>query len=68
MVRSAVGDVVAIVSTDATGRFAVLVSAGVFDVEPAAVEGFIGHTPAPLTVTVDATPVTIEVAYDTGIR
>lgn len=68
VVRSADGDVVATVKTDATGRYAVRVFAGVFDVEPAAVEGSIGPAPVPSKVTVDATPVTVDVAYDTGIR
>lgn len=67
VIRAHDGNVVATVVTDATGRFAVAVTAGDFTVEPDAVDGLLGQA-SPVPVTVATGPASVELAYDTGIR
>jgi hypothetical protein len=61
------GTEVARLQTDADGRYAVTLPAGPYTVEPQPAEGLMG-LPAPVAVTVGDGFVTVDLAYDTGIR
>jgi hypothetical protein len=61
------GTEIARLRTDADGRFSVTLPAGPYTVEPQPVTGLMG-TPEPIPVTVADGFVTVDLAYDTGIR
>lgn len=61
------GDEVDRFETDAQGAFVGELPAGVYTLVPQRVEGLLG-TAAPIEFTLGNAPVTLDVAYDTGIR
>ena len=67
MIRDGSGTVVAEVTTDANGRFQLVVPPGPYRIEPQPVEGLMGTAQA-TEVTVDGTFLLVQIAYDTGIR
>lgn len=68
-IRFVGGGEVARVTTDAAGRFSLVLAPGAYRVEPLAVPGLMG-TAAPLDVRVEADEPMVEITlgYDTGIR
>ena len=67
VIRAAGGAVVARVQTAADGTYHVDLPPGLYDVEPQPAEGVLGTAPAQ-RVTVGAGVLTLDLAYDTGIR
>jgi hypothetical protein len=67
LIRDPAGSVVAQLTTDANGRFQVVVPPGAYRIEPQPVEGLMG-TAAAVQVTVGGTFQVVDIAYDTGIR
>ena len=61
------GTEIARLQTDADGRYAVTLPPGPYTVEPQPAEGVL-RTPEPIAVTVEGSFVTVDLAYDTGIR
>jgi hypothetical protein len=67
LIRDANGTVVAELTTDAAGRFQVVLPPGSYRVEPQPVEGFMGTAPS-IDVMVGGTFQVVQISYDTGIR
>jgi hypothetical protein len=67
LILDASGREVARLVTDAAGRYAATLPAGPYTVEPQPVEGLLG-TAEPVAATVRDGFVTVDLAYDTGIR
>lgn len=61
------GNEVAVAATAADGTFSVLLSPGTYTLEPQPVAGLVG-TAARQTFAIGTETVTLDVAYDTGIR
>jgi hypothetical protein len=67
LIRDATGTIVAQLTTDANGRFQVVLPPGSYRLEPQPVQGLMG-TASTLDVTVGATFQVVDITYDTGIR
>jgi hypothetical protein len=66
-VLAADGTEVATLTTDAAGRFAVLLDPGDYRLVAEPMPGIM-HGPEPMAVTVGSSPVEVTISYDTGIR
>ncbi|MEI7619922.1 MAG: carboxypeptidase-like regulatory domain-containing protein [Actinomycetota bacterium] len=67
VISNATGDRVDAVRTDADGRFTIPLPAGDYTFTPQPVDGLMG-TPSPQSAVAGASSVTLNFAYDTGIR
>jgi uncharacterized surface anchored protein len=66
-ILAADGTEVATLTTDAAGRFAVVLDPGDYRLVAEPMAGIM-HGPEPMAVTVGSSPVEVTVSYDTGIR